>query len=661
MPTWLQVFFASQPKLDMKFAGLAAVAELPGIDGKLHAVVGDLLRNSIVLPNVKTIQLAKEGQIADLTMAFSQKPIGALRVQVVRAWNLAGANWQMGLVDKFSSDPYCVLRLGTSTTRTSTVRGSTSPAWPSDERGAYFPVYHHDQELEIEVRDDAQGGLLGAKFVTFLGRTQACKVRNLLSSSASGGRMVQRLVLDTSAVNSSMLHVNDPVNRGVPSELEIVVEWSNLEVAPLADALIPQRPVLADTPFLVAAGAASTPSDLLLMLELHSGCGFPERGLEKGLRWRCRWLSSPEYPVTSLQGTPKEDKVDLLGLPMGLTKNSALMQVIDRLSARRESIGEIAGIVGFDEEVVASYLHRTREFELRRRDHLRQYFPSVEVHWHQTVPLALPRNPEAQLLVELLEGEAVVGTLETSLLLEALRAGGAVGQQSFKVLPRGSSSSSAGGVGGWASWFFPDCGRVPGGWGVEAGRGPRFQEASMEVSARCERLVQGCYPATVGTFLHKTGAAGSQAAPATLRTPMVWQAKAQDAEEVAEEAPRMRPDPPATAPANGGHQVVDDVGREAGSAPTLLTNKAVRRAGGSPDSKGDDVGDFDEDLQPSIVGPVPSPSGWLPSVEQAPEEATTPSAAKTEAAGRGAPAESGAKAKTCVLWRRHKVLSLAGA
>mmetsp|Transcript_112061 Transcript_112061/g.361927 ORF Transcript_112061/g.361927 Transcript_112061/m.361927 type:complete len:347 (+) Transcript_112061:1452-2492(+) len=346
---------------------------------------------------------------------------------------------------------------------------------------------------------------------------------------------------------------------------------------------------------------------------------------------------------------------------MGLTKNSALMQVIDRLSARRESIGEIAGIVGFDEEVVASYLHRTREFELRRRDHLRQYFPSVEVHWHQTVPLALPRNPEAQLLVELLEGEAVVGTLETSLLLEALRAGGAVGQQSFKVLPRGSSSSSAGGVGGWASWFFPDCGRVPGGWGVEAGRGPRFQEASMEVSARCERLVQGCYPATVGTFLHKTGAAGSQAAPATLRTPMVWQAKAQDAEEVAEEAPRMRPDPPATAPANGGHQVVDDVGREAGSAPTLLTNKAVRRAGGSPDSKGDDVGDFDEDLQPSIVGPVPSPSGWLPSVEQAPEEATTPSAAKTEAAGRGAPAESGAKAKTCVLWRRHKVLSLAGA
>lgn len=73
--------------------------------------VEDLLRNTLVLPNTKTIQLAKDEQVRNMTEAYSHKPLGALRVRVLRARNLAGTNWQMGNLDAFSSDPYCVLRL----------------------------------------------------------------------------------------------------------------------------------------------------------------------------------------------------------------------------------------------------------------------------------------------------------------------------------------------------------------------------------------------------------------------------------------------------------------------------------------------------------------------------------------------------------------------
>lgn len=464
----VQIFFAAQPRIEMRFAGLAAIAEIPGLERKLYSVVEDLLRNTLVLPNTKTIQLAKDEQVRNMTEAYSHKPLGALRVRVLRARNLAGTNWQMGNLDAFSSDPYCVLRLGTASTRTSTVRGSTSPTWPETDPAAYFPVYHHDQELEIEVRDEGKG-LLNTKFVSFLGKVTALRVRDLFHSIGEAGPAEHTMVLDTSRVSSAMLHVNDPVNRGVPSELDIVVEWAN--ALPSASADRTAGPL---------AAFSEAHSDDLLMVEMHSGSGFPSACLEKGLRWRCYWDESEEFPVTSQRGTPHQEKPDYEDLPVSLRTNKILLQVIDRLALRGDSVVEIGAIVDYPPLVVMQYLKAKAEFERRVWARQQQDKDRTEVRWHQTLSLPLPRSSEARLVVQLLEGERVVGALDTFLLQERMNEGKAVTRQRLKLLSTGAKSLSL------ASWIFPECGRG-------AGHRGRFQEASMEVSLRFQHFARGVY------------------------------------------------------------------------------------------------------------------------------------------------------------------------
>merc|ERR1712039_385546 len=72
-----------------------------------------------------------------------------------------------------------------------------------------------------------------------------------------------RVVLDTSKVNMTMLHVQDPVLAGTPSELDIEVEL--FELAPQSS-----RRTCSNWP---SYGLNPT---AVLMVELRSGSGFPE-------------------------------------------------------------------------------------------------------------------------------------------------------------------------------------------------------------------------------------------------------------------------------------------------------------------------------------------------------------------------------------------------
>jgi Ca2+-dependent lipid-binding protein len=56
----------------------------------------------------------------------------------------------MGADRNFPSNPYCVLRLGGTSIKTSTVKNSTNPDWP-DEDAAYFIVHNREQELQAQL------------------------------------------------------------------------------------------------------------------------------------------------------------------------------------------------------------------------------------------------------------------------------------------------------------------------------------------------------------------------------------------------------------------------------------------------------------------------------------------------------------------------------
>ena len=151
----VHVFFASQPRIEMKFTGLA---HLPAVSQKVQSVLDDIFRNNMVVPNVVSFHMMNDERIVDLTEASSHKPLGVLRVRVLRASNLAGGNWKMGSVERFTSNPYCTFRLGAMTHKSSTVRDTSDPEWPAGERSGYFVVYHLEQELEVRLHHEDLGG-----------------------------------------------------------------------------------------------------------------------------------------------------------------------------------------------------------------------------------------------------------------------------------------------------------------------------------------------------------------------------------------------------------------------------------------------------------------------------------------------------------------------
>lgn len=146
-------------------------------------------------------------------------------------------------------------------------------------------------------------------------------VRTLLHStepegSARGVKQWTRVVLDTSQVNKGMLHVNDPVNNGISSEIDVALEWLDL-VPPRASGPVQLPPSSSSS----SSAAGDAPLGLLLV-ELHGGVGFPEEpslDVKKGLRWQCQLENDQQprgsTPAKSQMGKPHSEEPEF-SLPL---------------------------------------------------------------------------------------------------------------------------------------------------------------------------------------------------------------------------------------------------------------------------------------------------------------------------------------------------------
>lgn len=493
----LQLFFANQPKVELRFSGLAhTVNEFPGIAQKVQAAVDEFFRSSIVLPNLKSIRLTQDDEALDLTRASSHPALGVLRVRVQSAKSLAGANWSIRGGGQLSSDPFCVMRLGHNVHRTSTVFGTINPAWPASEPSAYFVVYHQDQELTVEVETQDRRGLFQRNFMNHLGRTMPLSVRTLMyRSEAKAGSDPQhatmtrhrREVLDMSMVKKGMLHMDDPVNRGVPSEVELELEWFDLAHG-------------AGAPF--ARGARG-----LVFVELHAGSGFPVIVVQqrRRLRWRCR-LADGE-PVCSRPGQVVHND-PTFGLPI----HHRVLRVIEQLVKRSVPVADIADIVDSDPKAVAQWIQLRQEAVAREAEKQQQLggidsgvVDTLEMRWHETLPLLVRRPQESHLAVELLEGDGdgrVVGQLDPIPLQPLLVAGGgSLTRETLKFY----AAEGLGASGGFSAWLFPACSKPQ----VATGR---YGQVRMDVSVRFQVLEASCGPRAVG----RGGSAGGPAPSDTV-------------------------------------------------------------------------------------------------------------------------------------------------
>ncbi|CAE7748484.1 esyt3, partial [Symbiodinium pilosum] len=360
----VHIFFAAAPTVDIEFTGLASLGHFPGIETTIRRAITDWLTSYMVLPRSKAVILADD---VDPMEALAQKPLGVVRVKVLQACNLAGVNCHAFKEDCFTSHPYCIMSLGDCSVRTSTVYDTTNPVWPSTETGAFFVVHHREQEMSVQVHGEASASLFQHNFTGFLGCV-SCRIGHCLrrwpEECPSGKSGVRRSTqkLDTSQVRRELLHVDDPVNRGVPSVVDMEVQWYAFSSA--------------DTWPADAAPAA-------LMLEIFQGSGFPADGHGgRGLRWRS-WIDGKDALV-SQKGKLEADELQFPDLPI----NPRLFPVIDNLTARQYCLKDVAQIVGVAEDLVVTYL-RTRDEFRDKRDRLREVQSKddyrIELQWFQVL------------------------------------------------------------------------------------------------------------------------------------------------------------------------------------------------------------------------------------------------------------------------------------
>ena len=138
----IEFAFVNPPTLELDYTGFTGrVLELAGLKGKVRSYVNDFLASWMLVPNMISIPMHPSVDVAKLKCP---PPEGIMRLHVVGAVNLPGADWGGGV------DPYIEIRVGAQCFKTKTVRNSKCPVWNETHD---FLVYNQEQWVSINVYD----------------------------------------------------------------------------------------------------------------------------------------------------------------------------------------------------------------------------------------------------------------------------------------------------------------------------------------------------------------------------------------------------------------------------------------------------------------------------------------------------------------------------
>ncbi|CAJ1328727.1 unnamed protein product [Effrenium voratum] len=259
-------------------------------------------------------------------------------------------------------------------------------------------------------------------------------------------------------VKSGLLHVDDPVNTGVPSELDLKCKWlafADLQ-AKRTDEWREEEP------------------HGVVLVQLRQGTGFPEEAVgRKGLRWKC-WLDEGAV-VLSSGGKPPGHPDFQIPLPQ------CLYHVTDQLTARGVPSAEIAEIVEVQEVQVSQYLRAKSDFmeSQAQRKLENSEVQCLELCWHETLAL-LVKTPAAQVQLSLLDGhDRTVGRLEPISVRHAMS--GHLEKDITRKLSFEQSGNEAPSMGRLSAWMFPAC-------TAPVLSRDRYQAVRMQVSVRYRAL-----------------------------------------------------------------------------------------------------------------------------------------------------------------------------
>uniref|UniRef100_A0A4W3HDW2 C2 domain-containing protein n=1 Tax=Callorhinchus milii TaxID=7868 RepID=A0A4W3HDW2_CALMI len=143
------LFFIRPPTLEINWTGLTNILDIPGVNEMSDTKILDAIASYMVLPNRFTCPLTSKINVSHLRFPL---PHGVVRIYVKQAADLIRKDtYLMGMVQG-KSDPYAVVRIGTQTFRSKTIKGNLNPAWNE----IYEAVVHEapGQDLEVELYDE---------------------------------------------------------------------------------------------------------------------------------------------------------------------------------------------------------------------------------------------------------------------------------------------------------------------------------------------------------------------------------------------------------------------------------------------------------------------------------------------------------------------------
>ncbi|KFP81795.1 Extended synaptotagmin-3, partial [Apaloderma vittatum] len=158
------LFFMQKPHLEINWAGMSNVLDVPGINVVSDSLIQDFIAARLVLPNRITVPLKKNVNIAHLRFPI---PHGVIRVHLLEAENLVQKDSFLGAI-RGKSDPYALLRVGTVQYRSKTVSRDLNPIWNETFEFVVHEVPGQDLEVDLYDEDPDKDDFMGSLLISLV-------------------------------------------------------------------------------------------------------------------------------------------------------------------------------------------------------------------------------------------------------------------------------------------------------------------------------------------------------------------------------------------------------------------------------------------------------------------------------------------------------------
>ncbi|XP_060731279.1 extended synaptotagmin-2 [Tachysurus vachellii] len=185
------LFFLKKPLLDVGWAGLTNILDIPGLNGFSDSLIQDVISSYLVLPNRITVPLVGDVELEQLRFPM---PKGVLRIHFLEAQDLEGKDKLFGGLIKGKSDPYGVVQVANQIFQSKTIKECLNPKWNEVFEATVYEYSGQHLEIELFDEDPDKDDFLGSLMIDLTKLHKEQKVEEWFDlEEASSGKLHLKL------------------------------------------------------------------------------------------------------------------------------------------------------------------------------------------------------------------------------------------------------------------------------------------------------------------------------------------------------------------------------------------------------------------------------------------------------------------------------------